>query len=72
MPRALLLAALLLAPVACARPAPTGETSANRAEPKAGATDPGRLMARTPEQRERVDMNASRITCKEPTPSIPC
>jgi hypothetical protein len=72
MPRALLVAALLLSAAACARATSGEETKAatNRAAPNQATPD--RLMARSPEQRERVDMNATRITCKEPTPSIPC
>ncbi len=78
MPRALLIAALLIAPAACARPE-SEETKAatSRADPKVEpgqAAEPNRLMPRSPEKRERVDMNGAqgRITCKEPTPSVPC
>jgi len=82
MPRALLLAALLIAPLllgvgACARPE-SEETKAatSRADPKLEPAErqPDRLMARSPERRERAEMNGAegRIACTEPTPSIPC
>jgi hypothetical protein len=81
MPRPLLLAALLLAPLAlaaCARPE-SEETKAatSRADPKLEPGQPGgpdRLMPRNPESRARADINGAqgRIACQEPTPSIPC
>lgn len=76
MPRALFLAALLLGAAGCARPEPSEETRAatSRAQLKQEGprVEPDRLMPRSPERRERVDANAGRIACKEPTPSIPC